>query len=86
MFKETHEAVVNGKKYDIDNIISISSECTNLTNVCAELSQPTYKKDNRGKVVINKAPEEASSPNDADGIMMVMAPKEQAVSAGGWDW
>lgn len=86
MFKETHEAVVNGKKYDINNIISISSGCTNLTNVCAELSQPTYKKDNRGKVVINKAPDEAVSPNDADGIMMVMAPKEQAQSAGSWDW
>lgn len=86
MFKETHEAVSSGKKYNIDNIISISSECENFTNLCSELSQPTYKKDNRGKVVINKAPDESVSPNDADSVMMGFAPKEQPETAGGWDW
>lgn len=86
LFKETHEAVANGKSYDIDNIISISSDCTNFTNVCSELSQPTYKKDNRGKVIINKAPEEAKSPNDADSVMMLFSPKEQQQTAGGWSW
>ncbi len=77
MFKETHEAVTNGRNYDIDKIISISSKCTNLTQATSELSQPTYKKDNRGKVIVNKSPDDTMSPNDADGIMMLMAPREQ---------
>lgn len=77
MFKETHEAVTNGRKFDADKIISISSSCTNFTNLCSELSQPTYKKDNRGKILVNKAPDESKSPNDADSVMMVNAPKEK---------
>jgi hypothetical protein len=75
MFKETHRAVIGGA-YDPDKIISISSECTNFANLCGELSQPTYKKDNRGKVLVNKAPEASKSPNDADSLMMVNAPRE----------
>jgi hypothetical protein len=81
LFKETHEAVVNGKRVNSDNIISISSQCKNLTIVTTELSQPTYKKDNRGKVLINKAPDDAKSPNAADSVMMVYAPPEEKKKA-----
>jgi hypothetical protein len=84
LFKETHEAVTKGKQYDIDKIISISSTCTNFTNLCSELSQPTYKKDNRGKVLVNKAPDESLSPNDADGVMMVYAPTEGNYNLSSW--
>ena len=78
LFKRTYEAVENGKKFELSEIISISSSCENLVLVTTELSQPTYKKDARGKILINKAPDDAKSPNGADSVMMVYAPKEEA--------
>jgi len=77
LFKATHEAVTNNKPFELDGIISISSKCSYLSKLTSELSQPTYKKDNRGKVLINKAPDEAESPNLGDSIMMNYAPKEE---------
>lgn len=78
LFKRTYEAVENGKKFELSEIISISSSCENLALVTTELSQPTYKKDARGKILINKAPDDAKSPNGADSVMMVYAPKEES--------
>lgn len=78
LFKLTHEAVTLGKPFTPDKIISISSQCSQLNRLTSELSQPTYKKDNRGKVLINKAPDDSVSPNMADSVMMNYAPQEQA--------
>lgn len=78
LFKKTHEAINDGRPFNLDEIISISSKCSNLNKVTSELSQPTYKKDARGKILINKAPEDAESPNAADSVMMNYAPKEKA--------
>jgi len=72
-FKLTHEAVTEGKTFDVGNIISISSKCRTLTRIQAELSQPTYKKDGKGRVVVNKAPDGTKSPNIADSIMIAFA-------------
>lgn len=72
-FKLTYEAVTMGKDYAPDRIISISSECENLDNLTGELSQPTYKKSGRGKIIINKAPDGSKSPNLADSVVIAFA-------------
>lgn len=77
-FKRTFEAVELGKDHPHDQLISISSECSNLTQVTSELSQPTYKKTGAGKIVVDKAPDDSKSPNLADAVMMVFAPKDSA--------
>jgi hypothetical protein len=38
-----------------------------------ELAQPTYKKNEAGKLVINKTPEGMKSPNLADAVMIVFS-------------
>lgn len=76
-FKITFEAVTQGKPYKVEDLICISSKIEALTSVTTELSQPTYKKDGQGKVLINKAPDGSKSPNNADSVMMVFAPQEQ---------
>lgn len=81
-FKATYEAVVEGKDYDPDDLISISSTCSHLNRLQTELSQPTYSKTARGKVIINKVPDGAKSPNLADAVMMAYAPEEQGVAVG----
>lgn len=70
-FKITHEAVTMGKAFDPDDIISISSDLPLLDRLTSELSQPTYKKSARGKILINKAPDGSKSPNLADSVMML---------------
>lgn len=76
-FKATHEAVTQGKEFDIDRLVSISSKCSHLNRLQAELSQPTYKKSTRGKVQVNKAPDGTKSPNLADSVMMAFAPSKE---------
>lgn len=76
-FKATHEAVTQGKDFSPDELISISSECTHLARLQTELSQPTYKKTGRGKVLVNKTPDSTKSPNLADDVMMCYAPRTQ---------
>lgn len=83
-FKLTHEAVTEGREFDPANIISISSKCSNLNKLTTELSQPTYKKDGKGRVIINKSPDDAKSPNDADAVVMCYAPEKELEEAGGW--
>lgn len=73
-FKKTYEMVEQGKHHPADELISISSKCSNLSTVTLELSQPTYKKTGAGKIVVDKAPDDAASPNCADSVMMGYAP------------
>ena len=44
-----------------------------------ELSQPTFRPNAVGKIVIDKAPEGSRSPNLADAVMMRFAPSEARV-------
>lgn len=71
LFRNTYRRVVEGQP-DIpdDAIISISSKIPKLTKICAELSQPTYTLNIQGKIVIDKTPDGARSPNLGDVIMM----------------
>lgn len=73
-FKVTHEAVTQGKEFDINDLIVIDGSMKLLNQVVSELSQPTYSKSVRGKILINKKPEGTKSPNLADAIMMLFAP------------
>lgn len=73
-FEATFNAI-NGKPYNRDDLISIASDFKWRAKLCVELSQPVYKLNLAGKVLIDKAPEGVASPNLADAVMMVFAPK-----------
>ena len=45
-----------------------------------ELSQPTYSINTAGKILIDKQPEGASSPNLADAVMIAFNPAKKRVS------
>lgn len=68
-FKKTHEAIEKGVVYPFDELISLSSDCS--ATLVTELSQPTYKKNGAGKILIDKAPNGSPSPNEADSVMML---------------
>lgn len=73
-FRNTYRAV-NGGDYDPDNLISLSSEAGDLSKLCIELSQPQWKISATGKMMVDKTPDGAASPNRADAVMMAFAPK-----------
>lgn len=69
-FQATYRAVVEQQPYNPDEIISISSECKLYQKLVTELSQPTYTINTVGKIVIDKMPDGAKSPNLADATMI----------------
>ena len=73
-FQATHRAVVEGKEYDPAAIISIDSGIDELSDLTLELSQPTYGANTIGKLLVNKQPEGARSPNLADACMIAFNP------------
>ncbi|MBF7687068.1 terminase [Acinetobacter rathckeae] len=71
-FQNTHRAL-NGRDYDADNLISISSDDLDkneITQLIMELSQPTYSKNGVGKILVDKQPDGSKSPNRADAVMI----------------
>lgn len=76
-FLITHRAITEGFAFDPDDIISLDSKMENLNKLMLELSQPTWKLDNSGKVLIDKKPDGSMSPNLADSAMMYFAPTRQ---------
>lgn len=73
-FQLTYRAVVEGRPYNKDDIISISSSLPNCRKLVAELSQPTYSQDNAGKLIVDKMPDGSRSPNLADSLIIAFAP------------
>lgn len=69
-FQTTHRAVTASAPFKPDDIISLSPGLALLTKLTGELSQPTYSLNNAGKIVVDKAPDGAKSPNLADGVMI----------------
>jgi phage terminase large subunit len=70
-FQATYRAVAEGMPFhDPDAIISLSSELPELTALVTELSQPTYSLNATGKVLVDKVPDGAMSPNLADAVMI----------------
>lgn len=71
-FQKTFRAVVEGHPFNPDEIISISSTaCGKLyRKLITELSQVTYAINGIGKIIVDKTPDGARSPNLADGVMI----------------
>ena len=83
--KMTHDAVTLNKPFDESMIVSIASTCSNLVQLTSQLSQATYKKDGKGRILINKSPDGAKSPNDADSVIICFAPpKAEKPTYGTW--
>lgn len=76
-FRKTHQAVLELSEYDKDELISIDPNCSNLEELKEELARPKKKKGSP-KMTVDKAPDDQPSPNMADAVMMVYAPKEKA--------
>ena len=71
-FQNTYRAL-QGMQYDPDALISLSTEDLGkreLEQLKRELSQPTYSKNGAGKILVNKQPDGALSPNRADSVMI----------------
>ena len=75
-FRNTYRWVVENKPCDPSKIISIAPNCNNRERLIIELSQPTYTQDGAGKMLIDKVPDGAKSPNLADSVMMRNAPRK----------
>lgn len=73
-FLVTHRAVTEGAPFDPDEIISIDGSIKQLGQLVMELSQPTYTINSAGKIVVDKTPDGAKSPNHGDGVMMLYSP------------
>ncbi len=73
-FQMTYRAVVDKLDYNPEDIISISSEITDYKRLTMELSQPTYSQNNNGKLLVDKMPNGARSPNLADSVMIAFSP------------
>jgi phage terminase large subunit len=78
-FEETYKAVNGKTDYNPDNIISLSSKIINISKVIAELSQPVYYENNAGKIIVDKMPDSAKSPNAADSVMIAFSRTKQTI-------
>jgi phage terminase large subunit len=67
-FQLTYRAVIEKQHFDPDQIISIPSDLPLRAKLVSELSQPTYHLNGAGKIIVDKAPEGAKSPNLADAV------------------
>lgn len=72
-FQLTHRWVTEGVRCDPDAIISLASDLPYLNTLMVELAQPTYSHNGAGKILIDKKPDGAASPNYADAVMICYA-------------
>lgn len=77
-FRNTHNAVQRGEKFDAEDLISISSTMPNLERLIDELSTPKRDYDQNGRVKVESkkdlAKRDVPSPNIADAFVMCFAP------------
>lgn len=76
-FYKTYRAVKHAEIYDHGELISISSELTCLNQLTMELSQATYTTNPKGKMLVEKKPNGANSPNIADSMVMCYSPTRE---------
>ena len=77
-FYTTYRAIVEQAPFHPDNIISIPSKLPLRNSLVTELSQPTFTRNLAGKILIDKMPDGAYSPNKADAVMIAFAPVQIA--------
>lgn len=63
--------------YHADDLISLNGNMPELSTLTSQLSQPTYTQSTAGKMVIDKMPDGARSPNHADTVMIRFAPRKR---------
>jgi hypothetical protein len=73
-FEATYRAIEGQRPFEPDDLISISSECSELSALMLELSQPTYHLNSVGRILIDKTPDGCRSPNLGDAVMICYAP------------
>jgi hypothetical protein len=73
-FYKTYEAVMHGAYYPADELISLDSKMPNLQQIMRELSQATHDTNTLGKIIVEKKPDGAASPNLADAVVQVYNP------------
>ena len=73
-FRNTYNAVHNGEVFKADDLIAISSKCTNINRLMVELSTPKKDFDKMGRVKVESKDDlkarEITSPNLADAFIM----------------
>lgn len=71
----TWQAVTKGTYYEVEDLISISSDIPDIHGLVKELSQPTGGLTSaRLKFMVNKMPQGTRSPNRADAVVMAFWP------------
>ena len=70
----------NDRPYDPDMIVSIAPDLPHLEQLLDELCQPQQKTSATGKTMVDKQPDDSSSPNLADSVVMAFWPLEPAYS------
>lgn len=76
LFFNTYNAL-QGREYDPNRLISISSSIEDVNGLILELSQPQYSINTAGKTFIEKQPDGTKSPNRADSVCMAYSPVAQ---------
>jgi phage terminase large subunit len=76
-FENAHKAAT-GREYDKDMLISLPADLPLLNQLTEELSQPQQKPSATGKVMVDKQPDGAKSPNLADSVVMAFHPARAA--------
>jgi phage terminase large subunit len=73
-FQKTYRWVREGEVSPFDEIISLPRDVPDVMRLVSELSQPTFRVNPVGKIVIDKAPDGVKSPNLADALVIRLAP------------
>lgn len=73
-FENTYRARTEGVKFNAADLISLDSKLPKLRQLMRELSQPVMKKSGDLRLLVDKKPEGAKSPNMADAMMMCYFP------------
>ena len=84
-FENAHKANT-GREYDPEMLISLPEDLPHLSQLQDELSQPQQKTSGTGKIIVDKAPDGAKSPNLADAVCMCFWPigGAEAFNYSGW--
>lgn len=71
-FERTWQAVTKGIRYEADQLISLDRESLGdlLPQITMQLSQPTFTRNEAGKIIIDKLPDGAKSPDLYDGVVI----------------
>ncbi|WP_437176666.1 PBSX family phage terminase large subunit [Rahnella aceris] len=85
--RNTYNAVKNGEKFPVDQLLSIDGDCPHLDKLKYELSTPKRDFDNNGRVKVESkkdlAKRDVPSPNIADAFIMAFAPSDSSLEVWG---